>query len=101
MEAVIKATPDVGHATTWGAGLLATAGGVGWLSTENLAWLIPMGIAAAISIYNAYLNARFRLWQLKLEAEVAKARTRKAIRETGETAIPHGLEPHDVPDSVI
>lgn len=100
MDLVIQAPGSHGQVVTSGAGVLATIGGVGWLSTQNVAWLLPLLGAGVLMAYSTWLNARFKRWEMRVKAEERKAAARKAIRDTGETAIPHGLEPGDVPDSM-
>lgn len=98
MDLVATAPPAHGQAVTGGIVTLATLGGVGLAVTQHLAWIIPLLISGGLAVYGAWLNGRFKTWQLKVDAEVYKAEARRKIRETGETVIPQGLEPGHVED---
>jgi len=57
MEQAIRAGDNGHESTVVGVGLAVT-GGIGWLTTENLLWLIPIVGSIYFAVMNAYYGTR-------------------------------------------
>lgn len=67
---------------------LALVGGVGWLSTENIAWLLPVFGALCVAASNAFYSWKLAHAKAQLDLETYRLKLEK---ETG----------FDLPDSGI